>query len=106
MTLTVVDGDFPREVLGSRNLSFSEYSMPTRRNNATSYSATQHAPARNAEGKLYRDADLGAIIRAEERLARESQGGTSGSLFGGISLGLLLLGLAVSFRARKPRVRS
>ena len=37
MTLTVVDGDFPREVLGDQNLTFAEYKMPARRNNVESY---------------------------------------------------------------------
>ena len=31
MTLTVIDGDFPREVLASRNLTFGQYRMPARR---------------------------------------------------------------------------
>ena len=39
MTLTVVDGDFPREVLGRQNLTFGAYRMPARRNNAEAYDA-------------------------------------------------------------------
>ena len=39
MTLTVVDGDFPREVLGAQNLTFAEYRMPARRNNSETYDA-------------------------------------------------------------------
>ena len=39
MTLTVVDGDFPREVLGRQNLKFAEYKMPTRRNRGAVYDA-------------------------------------------------------------------
>ncbi|MCG8587550.1 MAG: DUF2330 domain-containing protein, partial [Pirellulales bacterium] len=39
MTMTVVDGDFPREVLGSQNLTFAQYKMPSRRNNVESYDA-------------------------------------------------------------------
>ena len=34
MTLTMVDGDFPREVLGRQNLTFAEYKMPNRRNSS------------------------------------------------------------------------
>ena len=34
MTLTVIDGDFPREVLSQKNLVFSEFRMPARRNSA------------------------------------------------------------------------
>lgn len=52
MTLTVVDGDFPREVLASRNLSFAEYQMPGRRNNRESYDVLRHAPGdANQDGK-------------------------------------------------------
>ena len=32
MTLTVVDGDFPREVLAKENLKFADYRMPRNRN--------------------------------------------------------------------------
>ena len=34
MTLTVIDGDFPREVVGAQNLMFGEYRMPARRNSS------------------------------------------------------------------------
>ena len=44
MTLTVVDGDFPREVLGGQNLTFGEYRMPARRNNSFAYDCTIHGP--------------------------------------------------------------
>src|SRR5438046_6490138 len=37
MTLTIVDGDFPREVLGGQDLKFAEYNMPARRNTAEPY---------------------------------------------------------------------
>lgn len=62
MTLTVVDGDFPREVLGSNNLTFAEYQMPARRNNAASYDCTTHAPGQRGanDGTLIRGA-LGSL---------------------------------------------
>lgn len=44
MTLTVVDGDFPREVLAGQNLTFAEYQMPKFRNNSEHYDATRHGP--------------------------------------------------------------
>lgn len=52
MTLTVVDGDFPREVLGGQNLTFAEYRMPSRRNNAESYDAKIHRAGGKKEGLL------------------------------------------------------
>lgn len=39
MTLTVVDGDFPREVLAGENLTFAEYRMPASKNNPATYNA-------------------------------------------------------------------
>jgi hypothetical protein len=50
MTMTVVDGDFPREVLAGQNLQFVEYRMPARRNNPQTYDAKLHGPAASAEG--------------------------------------------------------
>jgi len=46
MTLTVVDGDFPREVLGKHNLVFGEYKMPARRNKPANYDARRKGPGR------------------------------------------------------------
>ncbi len=52
MTLTVIDGDFPREVVGAQNLIFGEYRMPARRNSAEFYDAKDKKPAGKREGTL------------------------------------------------------
>ena len=52
MTLTVIDGDFPREVLASRNLKFAEYQMSPRRNNNKNYDPKTNQPGAQREGKL------------------------------------------------------
>ncbi|MEK6237279.1 MAG: DUF2330 domain-containing protein [Planctomycetales bacterium] len=57
MTMTVVDGDFPREVLAAKNLTFAEYEMPARRNSPSVYDAKIKGPARNKQGVL----KLGAL---------------------------------------------
>src|SRR5437879_7592960 len=57
MTLTVVDGDFPREVVGAQNLIFGEYRMPARRNSTEFYDAKDKKPAGKREGTL----KLGAL---------------------------------------------
>jgi hypothetical protein len=44
MTLTVVDGNFPREVLAKQNLKFTSYRMPSRRNKREFYDATKMVP--------------------------------------------------------------
>ncbi len=50
MTLTVVDGDFPREVISSENLTFVAYSMPKDRNAPNWYDATTYGPNKQRRG--------------------------------------------------------
>ena len=57
MTMTVIDGDFPREVVGAQNLIFGEYRMPARRNSTEFYDAKDKKPAGKREGML----KLGAL---------------------------------------------
>ncbi len=52
MTLTVIDGDFPRELLARQNLRFVRYKMPARRNDAKNYDAKSKAPASPKTGIL------------------------------------------------------
>jgi hypothetical protein len=54
MTMTVIDGDFPREVVGAQNLIFGEYRMPARRNHASFYDVRTKQPGAKAEGLLHR----------------------------------------------------
>jgi hypothetical protein len=76
MTLTVIDGDFPREVVGAQNLIFGEYRMPGRRNSAEFYDAKDKKPAGKREGML----KLGAL-------------GPPARRSGGLRLGFVMLGL-------------
>src|SRR5881394_3019369 len=57
MTMTVIDGDFPREVVGAQNLIFGEYRMPARRNSSEFYDAKEKKPSGKREGTL----KLGAL---------------------------------------------
>ncbi len=50
MTLTVIDGDFPREVISGQNLVFAQYNMPSRRNRAEFYDAKTKGPSGKREG--------------------------------------------------------
>lgn len=52
LTLTVVDGDFPRNVIASQNLTFSEFSMAANRNKPERYDAKIHGPAKKQQGIL------------------------------------------------------
>src|SRR5438067_13221903 len=77
MTLTVIDGDFPREVVGAQNLIFGEYRMPARRNAAEFYDAKDKKPAGKREGTL----KLGAL---------ETPGKRGTMRFGLITLGAVI----------------
>jgi len=51
MTLTLVDGDFPRQVIANQNLGFAEYKMPASRNKASQYDSKTHGePAQTRYG--------------------------------------------------------
>ncbi|MEK6234872.1 MAG: DUF2330 domain-containing protein, partial [Planctomycetales bacterium] len=94
MTLTVVDGDFPREVLASRNLAFADYRMPARRNKPRQYDATIKGPAPQRSGVL----KLGAleIPAPQEEQVASAPLRTSGVLF----IASALLGLLFVRRTR------
>lgn len=61
MTMTVIDGDFPREVLATENLTFSSHEMPADRNKPTSYDARLFGPAPKKQGTLFRKS-LAALL--------------------------------------------
>ncbi|MDG1872876.1 MAG: hypothetical protein P8J27_03130 [Mariniblastus sp.] len=52
LTLTVIDGDFPREVLANQNLKFNRFIMAAGRNKAERYNTRQHAPGGKKQGIL------------------------------------------------------
>jgi len=52
MTLSVIDGNFPREVLANQNLAFTNYRMPARRNSAKFYDAKTKKPAGRKQGAI------------------------------------------------------
>lgn len=93
MTLTVVDGDFPRELLAKQNLTFAEYQMPARRNRPENYDAKLNKPAPRKQGIL----KVGALApRGKETLASEVRRPTANlvwliSFVGGTLLGVVLV---------------
>ena len=50
MTLTVIDGDFPRKVVAEENLTFASFTMPNDKNRAEMYDALRHGPAPKQPG--------------------------------------------------------
>ncbi len=101
VTLTVIDGDFPREVLGGQNLRFAEYRMPPRRNSALNYDATRHGPARRRQGIRHEGAlsfhDVSPKARRDS--SRLSLRKTTWAV--STALVLILLGLIVTRRRNK-----
>src|SRR5437667_7394984 len=84
MTLTVIDGDFPREVVGAQNLMFGEYRMPARRNSAEFYDAKDKKPAGKREGVRE--------IAPMKAPAKRTRGGGLGMIIFGTLVGLLAIG--------------
>ena len=77
MTMTVIDGDFPRDVLARENLTFAEYHMPLERSNRQHYDANKLGRAEPVEGAPYMgqlppldEPVLATIVPQEEQQAR------------------------------------
>ncbi|MEK6249519.1 MAG: hypothetical protein N2C12_15160, partial [Planctomycetales bacterium] len=92
MTLTVVDGDFPREVLAGQNLSFAEYHMPRRRNNVRSYDANRKGPSEKKDGIL----KLGALTPASSLSTMQVSNSFLPIAFSLAAIGIVLIHLACS----------
>ena len=68
MTMTVVDGDFPREILAGQNLTFAQYTMPAGRNTNRNYDPKINGPGAKQEGKLI----LGEITYPSDRMLSQT----------------------------------
>lgn len=64
MTLTVIDGDFPRDVLSRDNITFSKHQMPKSRNTAAAYDARLFGPAPQQEGTVVRES-IAAVMEGK-----------------------------------------
>lgn len=102
MTLTVIDGDFPREVIARENLKFAAYRMSARRNRPMFYDAKNLGPAANKEGIL----KIGAIDHSQrsgptladaDPRAAASQRSVSASIIAS----LLVVGLLIGWVSRR-----
>ena len=89
MTLSVIDGDFPRELIAQQNLKFAEYRMPNKRNNSASYDAKTNKPSAARQGFLKVGA-LGPLNQNE--IVR-----TKTSIGSGFRLEWLISAMAVAF---------
>jgi len=99
MTLTVVDGDFPRQVLAKQNLTFAEYTMPNKRNNSQHYDAKTKRPGGKKQGVL----KLGAVDwQRVDQIAQQDQQSHERRawVLSTVGLSLLGFGFAVWMRGR------
>ena len=62
MTLTVVDGDFPREVIARENLTFASYTMWPWKNNPRNYNTRFFGPAPVQDGNLYQTGWVSPVL--------------------------------------------
>jgi Uncharacterized protein conserved in bacteria (DUF2330) len=93
MTLTVIDGNFPREVLANQNLAFAPFRMPARRNSSRFYDANTKQPARRQQGTLVEGA-----VSFDEGGKRKAEGGQTTPVLSAIRYPLFAFG-AFSFVA-------
>jgi len=98
MTLTVVDGDFPREVVARENLHFASYAMPSRKNHPQAYDAKLFGPAPKQSGVL----QTGALFDAngEEAVAQR----ISPSVWTGLIAAIALIGFGGLWMFRRAKV--
>jgi len=100
MTLSVIDGNFPREVLANQNLAFAPFRMPARRNSSRFYDANTKQPARRQQGTLVEGA-----VSFHEGGRRKAEGGTAlsanrGRLFAFFALSFVAVGAVLTFRRK------
>ncbi|MEM9940877.1 MAG: DUF2330 domain-containing protein [Planctomycetota bacterium] len=99
MTLTVVDGDFPRNVIANQNLTFAEYNMPQNRNNTLNYDANLFGPGVKKEGVIKTSAI--SWEKVEQRIASQHLWNRIGL---NVLVGIGLLGMIGTIAWRKPKL--
>ena len=100
MTLTVVDGNFPREVLANQNLKFASYKMPARRNSSEFYNTLQHAPVRKQPGVItFEKVSMSEPVPMPSRVADRTESSFAGMYASGLmAFSCCLLGLLMFWR--------
>ena len=99
MTLSVIDGNFPREVLANQNLAFANYRMPARRNTATFYDANTKKPAGRKQGMVVEGAL--SFNDADQAPGTAEESGFSRPAGLGLVLSLSVIGLVLIRRRRR-----
>ena len=104
MSLTVVDGDFPRDVIARKNLQFAEYQMPARRNSDKVYDAKTKRGAGSKPGVLLQGAINWDQIDAQRIAATKEQPsgrGASSATPVLVVFGLLFMCLGIALRKQR-----
>ncbi|GAB4162134.1 MAG: hypothetical protein Tsb009_39250 [Planctomycetaceae bacterium] len=104
MTLTVIDGNFPREVLANQNLTFTNYKMPARRNSRLHYDATTKKPAQVPPNSIR---TLGTVSQAdviEPLKPTEPSRFPFAILFGALSLTTLAFTFTLKTKSKRVSV--
>lgn len=97
LTLTVIDGDFPRSVIAEQNLTFAGYQMPASRNHRRAYDASTHGPGAQREGRL-----ISSLEPEENRSRLIAQ---HLAVAGQSGLTILAIGVLLFIRRRNVMVR-
>ncbi len=98
MTLTVIDGNFPREVLANQNLTFTPYRMPSRRNRAQYYDAKSKKPASRVQGNVVLES-----VSALNQSSRHQPRSIGGNKFAYAAAGSMFLALGCVLLRRRRR---
>ena len=91
MTLTVVDGDFPRDVLANENLKFENFQMAENRNKRKAYDTMLHKAPPEKQGRLYSHMELKKLIEMDRQNAQLKQ--PSDQRFAYVGVAALLVGI-------------
>jgi len=68
MTLSVIDGDFPRHVIARENLSFSAYNILPHKNRLEVYDSKLNGPSGQKRGLRVSQTDLDRFFMQESQL--------------------------------------
>ncbi len=99
LTLTVVDGDFPRDVIARENLTFADFKIADRINNDRRYDTKLHGPSPVRRGRRFGSREFNSNVRGQ---ASSFLVGTPVFFTIGTT-GLILFALSVGIVLRKRR---
>lgn len=95
-TLTVIDGDFPREVISAQNLTFETYKIARHKNSSRQYDAKLHGPSANRKAGIllssYDDFSRSPLFSPEQLTLQR--------VYAGVGIGFVLMLMGIGVRRR------